>query len=126
MSDVFDRQIRTDIEMIPVARDKEIHLLFNERDLETKELCPAFTSNFLMSADQGLTLAALLADLAFEADSGLKPAGSAIKTELADRHRTKLTNRISLMLNSMREKKTINNHSLSRQLVDVMLAEVLA
>lgn len=127
MSDALaDRHIRTDIEMSVAAREGQLHLLFSEYDAEKKELRPAFTSNFLMTAEQGLAFATLVADLAFEADTGLKSAGPAIKAELADRHRAKLTNRLTVMLNSTREKKTINNRSLARQVVDIMLSEVLS
>lgn len=125
-AELADRHIRTDIKMSVAARDRQIHLLFSEDDPSTKQPRPAYTANFLMSAEQALAFATLVADLAFEADTGLKAAGPAIKAELADRHRSKLTARLSVILNSTREKKTINNRSLARQLVDVMLSEVLA
>ena len=117
-----DRQIRTDIEMSVAAHDKQIHLLFSERD-QTGELRPAYTANFLLSADQALTMSSLLADLAFQEDTGLR-IPEPQKAELVARHRATLMNRISVILNSTREKKTISNRSLARQLVDVMSHEV--
>lgn len=122
---IGERVIRTDIEMQVVARDKQIHLLFNERD-QHGEARPAYTPNFLMDASSALSFSTLLADLAFEADTGLKAAGPALKAELMDRHRVTLTNRISVMLNSLREKKTTSNRGLAKQLVDVMLSEVFS
>jgi hypothetical protein len=119
---VTDREIRTDVEMQCVARDKSVHLLFSERDAH-HELVPTHTSNFLMSASDALSFSSLLADLAFEIESGLR-LPEAQKAELVQRHRTKLMERITVMLNSQREKKTINNRSLARQLVDVMSNEV--
>jgi hypothetical protein len=124
MSNQFDREIRTDIEMVVAARDRQVHLLFSEEDTQTKEKRPAFTSNFLMSAEQALQFSTLVADLAFEADTGLKAAGPAIKSELIDRHREKLTNRLAVIMNSQREKRTISNRKLAKQLVDVCLSEV--
>lgn len=126
MSDaISERVIRTDIEMQVAAREGQIHLLFNEKN-QQGESVPAYTPNFLLSAPDALTFATLLADLAFEADTGLKSAGPAIKAELADRHRSKLTNRLSVLFNTQREKKTIDNRSLARQVVDIMLSEVLS
>ena len=125
MTDLTDRHIRTDVQMQAVARDKQIHLLFSEEDSQTKELRPAFTSNFLMSADQALAFSTLVADLAFEADTGLKAVGPALKAELADRHRTKLTQRLSVMLGTLREKRTLSNEKLAQRLVEICLREVL-
>jgi hypothetical protein len=78
-----------------------------------------------MSAADALTFSSLLADLAFEAESGLRMP-DAQKKELVERHRTTLMQRITVVLNSQREKKTINNRSLARSLVDIMSAEVFS
>lgn len=117
-----NRQIRTDIEMSVAARDGQIHLLFSERD-QAGELRPAYTANMLLSAGDALTLSSLIADLAFQEDTSLRMP-NAMKEELVQRHRATLMDRISVMLNSQREKKTISNRSLARQLVDVMSKEV--
>ncbi len=119
-----DRQIRTDVEMQAAARDGQIHLLFSERDAKGDPV-PAYTSNFLMPAGDALTLSSLLADLAFEIDSGLR-IPEAQKKELVQRHRATLMDRITVVLNSTREKKTINNRSLARTLVDIMSNEVFS
>lgn len=124
MSDVLDRQIRTDIQMQAVARDQQIHLLFSEEDPQTRGLRPAFTSNFLMAPQDALAFSTLLADLAFEADTGMKAAGPALKAELIDRHRATLTRRLEVMLNSQREKKKVSNAQLAQQLVETCLSAV--
>lgn len=122
MTDALDRSLRTDIQMQVVARDKEIHLLFNETTNDGVAV-PAHTSNFLLSASDGMSLSSLLADLAFEADSGLK-IPEAQKRELVARHRERLRNRYRVMLNSLREVKYVSNEQLAQQLVDVASKEV--
>lgn len=122
---ISERVIRTDIDMQVAARDGQIHLLFNEKD-QAGESVPAYTPNFLLSASDALAFSALLADLAFEADTGLKAAGPALKAELVERHRQKLVDRLAVVLNSTREKKTTSNRGLAKQLVDIALAEVFS
>jgi hypothetical protein len=106
-----------------VARDKEIHLLFDEKDQAGNQQ-PAYTANFVLSATDALVFSTLLADLAFEAETALKPAGPALKAELVERHRVKLINRLTLIFNDQREKRTIANRALAKRAVEVMLAEV--
>jgi hypothetical protein len=118
----LDRQIRTDIQMQVVAREKEIHLLFSE--VSGDKMIPAYTSNFLLSASDALALSTLLADLAYEIETTLKPVGSALKAELIEKHRIKITKRIELMLNSTRFKKTVSNSVLAKKMTDVSLKDV--
>lgn len=125
MTDIGERVIRTDIEMRVAARDGQIHLLFDEKN-QAGELVPAYTPNFLMSASDALTFSTLLADLAFEAETGLKAAGSAVKAELIERHRAKLADRLTVVLGSVRERKTTSNRKLAKQMVDIVLAEVFS
>lgn len=120
-----ERVIRTDVEMQVAARDGQIHLLFNETDQAGAKV-PAYTPNFLLSASDALAFSTLLADLAFEAETSLKPAGDVVKAELMDRHRTKLVDRLTVMLNSARERKTTSNRGLAKQIVDVMMSEVFS
>lgn len=125
MTDSLDREIRTDVFMHVVARDKLIHLLFSEEDKQTKELRATVTGNMLLSPGDALTFSAQLADLAFEADTGLK-APHAVKEELIARHRSKLRERMRVVLNSQREKRTISNAELARKLVDICMSEVFS
>lgn len=121
---ISDRQIRTDVEMSVAARDGQVHLLFSERD-QAGDLRPAYTANMLLSAGDALTLSSLIADLALQEDTGLR-IPEAMKAELVQRHRKTLLDRISVVLNSQREKKTISNRSLAQQLVDIMSKEVFS
>lgn len=73
-----------------------------------------------------IDFAMTLIDLVYETRGDLKPAGGAVKHELIERHRATLTKRLEIVMNSTREKKTVNNRSLARQLVDIALAEVFA
>lgn len=71
-------------------------------------------------------IAMRLVDLAFEADTGLKPVGDTLKADLIQRHREKLTTRLALILNSQRENKVVSNGKLSIQLVDICLTEIFS
>lgn len=124
MDALSERVIRTDITMQVAAREGQIHLLFDEKN-QVGESVPAYTANFVTTANDALTLSSLLADLAFEVDSGLK-IPEAMKKELVARHRVTLLNRIRVVLNSTRETKVITNQMLAQQLVDLMSAEVFS
>jgi hypothetical protein len=76
------------------------------------------------SAQQLINLAMGLIDHAYERRGDLKPAGGAVKHELIERHRKKLTQRLSLILNGHRENRTVSNQKLAKELVDAMLREV--
>ena len=71
-----------------------------------------------------LEICEALAKAAFEARDGIKPLGDTLKAELVERHRMILTQRIALMMNSMREDKKISNGKLAQEIADVMLREV--
>jgi hypothetical protein len=111
-----------DLQTTIVQRDGKVHVLFS-RDVEG-ELKSAETNHVLFPAATALDVGQMIIDLAFEADTGLKPLGPAAKAELVKKHREKLIPRIGLMLNSMREKKTVNNSALARQIMDTVCAEV--
>lgn len=69
-------------------------------------------------------IALRLTDLAFEADTGLKPVGDTLKADLIQRHRETLTSRLNLILSSKRDNKHISNGQLANLLVDVCLSEI--
>lgn len=126
MSDaIAERIIRTDISMQVLARDGSIHLLFSEPN-QAGDPVPAYTANFLMSASDALMFSTLVADLAFEAETGLKAAAPALKAELMERHRVKLIDRLNVVLNSTREKKTTSNRNLAKQVVEICMSEIFA
>lgn len=122
---IAERVIRTDITMAVAARDGQIHLLFNEKN-QQGEAVPAYTPNFLLSASDALAFSTLLADLAFEAETSLKPASSALKAELIERHRVKLVDRLHVVMNSQRERRTVTNRQLAKKVLDIVFAEVFS
>lgn len=71
-------------------------------------------------------IALRLTDLAFEADTGLKPVGDTLKADLIQRHREKLTNRLALVLGTKREEKKTSNGQLAIDLVDICLHEIFS
>ena len=74
--------------------------------------------------ENAINVAEAMTRAAFEARDGLKPVGDALKGELIERHRMTLTQRVSLMLNSLREDRTKTNGQIAKQIVDTCLAEV--
>lgn len=122
MTDLSNREIRADLDMQIVQRDKAVFLLFS-RKLSDGAVQPAMTDNMSMSPETALMASQLLADMAFEADSGLKMPAS-VKVALVERHRSKLLPRLSVMLNSLRERKTLSNDQLAQQLLDAFCHEV--
>lgn len=76
------------------------------------------------AGDAGIAAALAVVDAIYELRGEIKPAGGAIKAELIERHRKTLRDRLRVVLNSQREKRTVNNAQLSRQLVDICLSEV--
>jgi hypothetical protein len=91
----------------------------------TQILCRAIEANSECAA-KVIDMCMAIMDYAYEARGDLKPAGGAVKHELIERHRRTLTQRLAVVMNSTREKRTISNKSLARQLVDIMLKEVLS
>ena len=114
--------VLADIETQIVQREGLVHLLFS-RDVEGEKR-NAETDHVIWPAAVALAAGQTIIDLAFEADTGLKPLGPAAKAELVKKHREKLVPRIGLMMNSLREKKTVSNSALAREIMDVVCAEV--
>lgn len=107
-----------------VQREGHVHLLFS-RDVEG-EMRSVETDHIMWPAATALDIGRIIIDLAFEADTGVKPLGPAAKAEMVKKHRERLVPRIGLMLNSLREKKTVSNSALARELVDVFCSEVFS
>jgi hypothetical protein len=124
MTDIADRVVHTDLSMQIVARDKSVHLLFS-RDLSDGAKVPAMTDNMALDPETALMASQVLADMAFEADEGLRMP-KAQQLALIERHRAKLLPRITVMFNSLREKKTMSNEELARQVLDTFCAEVFS
>lgn len=114
-----------DIDMQIVSRDGAVVLLFS-RYYDDEGSRPAFTDNMTMDPETAMRASAVLADMAFEADPGIKPIGPAQKAVLVEKHRSVLIPRIASMLNSLREAKKVSNHQLSVQIMDAVCSEVFS
>jgi hypothetical protein len=79
-----------------------------------------------MEPENALLISEAMATAAFECKEGFKPVGAALKAELVQKHREKLVPRIALMMNSLREKKTVSNGQLALQLVDTCMSEIFS
>jgi hypothetical protein len=78
------------------------------------------------SAATVVDMAMAIIDFAYEMRGDLKPAGGAVKHELIERHRATLTKRLEVVCNSIREKRTVSNRQLAKELTDIMLKEVFS
>jgi hypothetical protein len=113
-----------DIDTQIVQRDGKVHLLFS-RDVEGEKR-QAMTDHVMWPAEIALAAGQAIIDLAFEADTGLKPLGPAAKAELVKRHRDKLIPRISMMLGSLREDRLTDNKALATKIMDAFCSEVFS
>lgn len=99
----------------------QVVMLFSE-DVEGTR--PAHIAVWKVDPAQVVPIARTMTDLAFEADTKLKPVGDTLKSELINRHRLTLTHRFAVMLSSLREDKLKTNGQLAQVLVDAALNEV--
>lgn len=105
-------------------RDRRVHVLFS-RNVEG-EIRPAMTENVQLDPPAALTMAEQLTTMAFEADTSLKPVDETLKASLVERHRQKLTPRVELMLNTLREQRTTSNAQLARTIIDQVFSEIFS
>ena len=113
------------INMQVVAREKAVVLLFS-RDTNDGAPVPALTDNMRLDPETALVAAQALTDMALEADSSIKPIGPALKASMIEKHRSVLIPRISMILNNLRERKTVDNDQLATQIMDRFCAEVFS
>ena len=71
-------------------------------------------------------IACRLTDLAFEAQSGLKPVNKTLKADLIQRHMEKLVPRLSLMFGTWREDKKVSDGQLAKKFVDICFHEIFS
>jgi len=69
-------------------------------------------------------IAEAITTAAFQADTSLKPVAETLKATLVQKHRDILIPRMMVMLNSMREKKTMSNGQLAMAMMDAFCHEV--
>lgn len=116
------REIRTDLVMQVVQRDGSVIMLFSKNI--DGQLVAEKTDCMLLPPAAAIGAAEALTAMAFEADTKLKPVGDTLKASLVQRHRDKLIPRMAVMLNSMRELKTMSNGQLALALMDAVCHEV--
>jgi hypothetical protein len=96
-------------------------------DLEAGKVLQHFREpmqRILYEPTNALDVAAKLAELAYEARGDLKPAGSALKADLVERHRMTLTHRIALILRTARGDTRMSDGQLAQAVVETCLKEV--
>lgn len=101
--------------------DGQVMLLFS-KDPEGGK--PANISTWHIAPKQCVAISEAMARAAWEADTNLKPVGDALKAQLVEQHRTVLMNRLTIMLNTMRDDRTHNNWKLATQILDAVFAEI--
>lgn len=112
------------LEMQIAARDGKIVLLFSRRK-PNGDTVKSKTDNFDFPASEAQRMAQLITDLAFEIDTSLKPVGETLKAELIERHRVTLTQRLALVLATVRPDSKKSDGQIAKECVDIMLREVM-
>ncbi len=118
--------IRNDLLAQVVQRDGRVIMLFSRRHEASGDLVSEKTDHYMVDPAGALMMAECLSTMAFEADSGLKPVGETLKASLVKQHREKLEPRLTIMLNSQRENRTLGNKALARQVMDVIFSEIFS
>lgn len=116
--------VNADLLIQVLQRDRRVHMLFS-RNVEG-EIRPAMTENVLLDPPAALMMAEQLTTMAFEADTSLKPVNETLKASLVERHRQKLTPRLTLMLRTLREQRTTSNEQLAKTIIDQMFSEIFS
>ncbi len=117
---------RPDLLMQVVQREGKVLLLFSRRHEASGNLVAEKTDHMMLDPQGALAAAECLSTMAFEADTNLKPVGETLKASLVKAHQDKLLPRLTLMLNSQRENRTISNQQLARQMLDAFCSEVFS
>lgn len=118
--------IRQDLLAQVVQREGKVLIIFSRRHETSGELVADRTDHYMVDPEGALAMAECLSAMAFEADTGLKPVGDTLKAELVKKHREKLTPRLALMLNTLRENKRVSNEQLAQQMMDAFCSEVFS
>lgn len=70
-----------------------------------------------------ITIAGAIADAAFECRDGVKPVAGALKTELIERHRDVLVQRVPLVLRSLLDSGKTDGY-IAKELIDICFKEI--
>ena len=84
------------------------------------------TDNMVLDPSTAMVCAQTMTDMAFEADSSIKPIGPALKASMVEKHRSVLIPRIATMMNTLRENKLVTNDQLAVQIMDRVCAEIFS
>ena len=103
------------------AEDGQVLLMFTEDPEGSK---PANISQWRIDPRECLAISEAMATSAFEADTTLKPVGPALKASLIENHRMKLTQRVALMMGTLREDKLVTNGRIAQAVVDAAIQEI--
>ena len=76
-----------------------------------------------MEPENALAIAEAITNQAFECKEGVLPVGETLKASLVEKHREKLSPRITLMLSGM---DALSNGQKSLKIVDAMCSEVFS
>jgi hypothetical protein len=76
-----------------------------------------------LDPENAVAIACHITDLAFEANTGLKPVGDTLKAELIERHRMTLTTRLAHILGTLRRSE-MTDGKLAQTLVERVLQEI--
>lgn len=78
----------------------------------------------IYDAANAIDVARAMTDAAHEAETGLKPVGDTLKASLVEQHRFKLTQRVALMLGTMRQDTRLTDGTIAQRIVEVCLKEI--
>ena len=101
------------VEMVLDIRDGKVVQRFKEPMLEV-----------IYDPPNMVDIARTMTDMAFEADTSMKPVGDTLKAELIERHRMVLTQRVANILNTVRNNPKITNGQAAQDIVDKCLSEI--
>ena len=105
------------------ADGKTVKLLFT-RDPEGSK--PANISQWVLDPKECLVISEAMATAAFEADTTMKPVGPALKASIIEGHRMKLTQRVAIMLGSLRGDKLKTDGRVAQDIIEVCLKEIFS
>lgn len=85
---------------------------------------PAAISHWEIDPPQCMMIVEAMARSAFEADTSLKPVGDSAKAGMVEQYRMTLTQRVALMLGTLRQDKMKTDGEVAQAVVEVCLKEI--
>lgn len=103
--------------------DGNVEMVIDRRDGKVIQRFKHPMAEVIYEPQNAIDVAMAMTDAAFEARDGVKPVGDTLKAELVERHRMTLTNRIALMLGTMR-RSTKTDGQVAQAVVEAALKEI--